>query len=793
MDVREGARRLDGGPAAPGQPGAGQAGQGYTGIGQAWGPTGNPGLFGGPGASTGLDPHDTLTGIVRTLWRRRLVLLVCLVIVPAFAYWFISGLTPLYSASAQVLVSGREQNVLNLRDVVAGPGQELESVASEIEVIRSREAAREVVRRLRLDRAPGPSPGVLYVGVAPPEPTVVERARRWVMSAITPKPQPVRTERPAADQGAEGGEMGPERPARAADDYVVDFLLSNLWVGAAGRSYVVNIGFTSTDPVLAAQIANEFARVYLDRQEDARAGAAGRANEWLSRQITDMQAQVQAAESAIEEFRARSDLMATRDTPLSSQELADLNAQLTIARADQAQARARLTEVERAARGNGDVSGIGDVLSSPLIQDLRVQESQVRRQLADLSESIGPRHPDFIRVQADLRDLREAIGQEIQKIVQGLRGQVRVAEARVASLEAELTSAKAEVAGTSDASVRLRALEREAEASRGLLEAFLLRSQELSAQQGFRQANASIVSRANVPGSPAYPQTFPMMVLSAIAAGALGLAIIAVMEVFDGTYRSAGQTARDTGLPSLGMIPAVPRRKMRKGLPRYLRGNPRSLYAEAIRKTYAALARSGALPQTLAVTSTYPGEGKTSTALSLAVFAASLGQRVVVVDFDIRRPMVQAQLGLPPEAGLLEVLRGECALEEVLEVDPEFGLSVLGAGRGENVADLLDARRIRTLIRMLAQTHDLIIFDTAPALAVADTRMICQQVDGVVFAVRWASTARRAVQGAIAQLDLGDKAAAGVLLTRVDTVRHRAYGFQDSALYHRSLQRYYTG
>lgn len=755
MDVRERARRM-----APDQASTPMSG-----------PTSNYGLM----TVDANDLREQLVGFVRAVWRRKAILIAAILIVPALAYWLISNVTPLYSATAQVMVSGRQQNALAIQEVVSMTGQDLEAVASQIEVIRSRAAAEAVVERLRLDEAPGPAPGLLYVGVPAPEPSFFEQAYDWAMSWTKPKPQ----------------SRAVSKSTRKSNDWIVDHVLSQLWVAPAGRSYVVNIGYTSTDPVIAANIANAFAQVYLEHQEEMRAQTAGTAHEWLGKQIQDMQAQVQAAETAIEEFRARADLMSGRDTPLSAQELSELNSQLTMARADQAQAHARLSEAERVANGNGDLSGLTDVLSSGLIQNLRGQELEVRRKLADLSETYGPRHPDIQRLQAELSDVREAIGLEVQKIVQGLRAEARVADVRVATLEDELASAKNQVAGTSDSMVRLRALEREAEASRRLLESFLVRSQELSAQQGFRQANAIIVSSANAPNSPSYPKTTPMMVLSVVAAIAIGLIIIAMLEMFDGSFRSGEQLSRKTGLPCLGLIPSVPRRKVGKSLAHYLRSNNRSMYAEGVRKTYAALSQPGMLPQSIAVTSTYPGEGKTSTALSLAVFAASLGQRVAIVDFDIRRPTVQQSLGLQKGPGLLEVLRGECGLEDVLEIEPEFGISVLGAGQGDNFADLLDARRIRTLLRLLHQDHDLVVFDTAPALAVADTRMICQQVEGVVFAVRWATTPRRAVQGALDQLDLSDKSVAGVLLTRVNTAKHAAYGFQDSAYYHRSLQRYY--
>jgi polysaccharide biosynthesis transport protein len=570
-----------------------------------------------------------------------------------------------------------------------------------------------------------------------------------------------------------------------------------LEVSPVGRSRVIRIAFTSRNPRTAAAVANQLADFYIVSQLDAKFEATQQANEWLSGRLAKLREAVDQAERAVEEFRQKTGLIQGKDSTRKTQEISELNAQLVVERTKRAETEARLLQVERLLNGPGGVQAVSKVLQSALIQSLREQQAEVERQAAELSREYGDKHPRMINIRAQAEDLREKIAEEVDRIVHGLGNEVGVARAREATLAAALDRLREEVGRANTDEVTLRNLEREADASRALLETFLARSKETGNQVDFQQADATVISRADVPDSPSFPRGELLLIAAVGGATFLSLMLALGVETLDPGFRSMEQIERQMGAPPLGLVPAIKGlEKLRRRPDMYLLEKPASAYAEAIRSLYTGLLLSGGEqpPKTILVASALPREGKTSIALSLARMLASTGHSVVLVDCDLRRPALHKSFGVQSQPGLVEVLLGKSSLDAVLATDPPSGARLVPAGEPvRNPADLLGSSRMKCFLAELAEGHDLVILDSPPLLAVSDARMLARIADRTLFLVRWVDTRREKVIAGWRQVVEAGGKVAGVALTLVDVRRHAQYSYSDSGAYYGRVKKYYHG
>ena len=724
-----------------------------------------------------------LREVLRKLWRRKGVIVGVTVVLTVIAALVIHQITKLYTAESMVMINSRETQVVDVEAVISALAGDAETIESEIQVIRSRGIIEKVVDALRLQEDPE------FNATLSPQSagkTLLD-PRNWF---------PADWLSVVGAQGPGGG-LGTEEKLERQSARIVDTVLGKLEVSAVGRSRVIRIAFTSENPRTAAAVANLLADFYIVSQLEAKFEATQRANEWLSGRLAELREAVNQAERAVEEFRQRSGLIQGKDATLKTQEISELNAQLVVERAKRAEAEARLRQVERLLNGPDGAQAVSKVLQSSLIQSLREQQAEVEGQAANLTHEYGPMHPQMINVRAEAGDLRQKIADEVDRIVQGLRNDVSVARAREDTLATALDQSREEVGQANTDEVTLRALEREAEASRALLETFLARSKETGGQEDFQQADATVISRAAVPERPSYPRRKLLLIAAVGGAGFLGLMLALGVEMFDHGFRSMEQIERQLGAPPLGLVPAIDGfAKLRRSPDTHILEKPASAYAEAMRSLYTSLLLScgDQPPKTILVASALPKEGKTSIALSLAHMLASTGHSVVLVDCDLRQPTAHKSFGVHSQPGLVEVLLGKATLKEVLTTDPRSGARLVPSGGPVLYhAELLGSPRMKRLLAWLAEHHDLVILDSPPVLAVSDARVLARSADGTLFLVRWVKTRREKVIAAWRQLAEAGGNVGGVALTLVDVRRHAKYGYSDSGAYYGQIKKYYTG
>jgi capsular exopolysaccharide synthesis family protein len=695
-----------------------------------------------PGGSR-LSRTSELEQLVQKLRRYSLLIGgVCLAVV-VLAVLFAKLVTPVYTAETTILVgtpTGSGGGLSDIDKVVANA----ETVRTQAQVIMSRALAQRVVERLALEKDPEFNPWL---------------RERGILDRLF---------------GAE------PRPPSQQDmtDAAVGTLLSKISATPADRSHVLVVDVDSEDPRRAAQIANTLGKLYIEQLMIQRGQVADQTNTWFNTQLDSLRKRVDAAERAVEEYRRANGLYETPSATLTAQQLGELNSQLITAQSARAEARARLQQAESTLKGGGNVDSLPPVLNSPLIQSLQEKLAEVERQQAEVSSTLGPKHPQRINMQAQIRDLKAKIQAEVAKIVDGLRNESMTMDARYGSLRASLNEAKGQAGSSNEKSVELRQLEREAEASRSLFENFLLREKETSAEKSLQLADASIVSQAAVPRKPSFPPTVPLVVGAVIGGLLLGALAAVILDSFDRTFRTTAEVIDVTGLPVLATMPNARKPDIMGGKD----GDGVSPFSEAARKlhTRLALTSHGNVAPTYMFTSATPNEGKSGISVAMSRQAALAGRNVIVIDADLRRPSVHSLLRQKSFPGLNELLRGEASPDEVVYRDPATGVNAIFAGRLEREnAYIPDLHSMRALLASLGRHYDMVIVDAPPVLVGDEVLHYAQMVQNIVLVVQWGHTHKEVVVEALNQLAIAGGHVSGVALSKVNRRQYRQYACVD--------------
>jgi len=521
------------------------------------------------GTVPGIDLQEYLSILLRQKW----VILATVTVIMAFAFVVVSFLTPRYTADVLVQINPRQTQVVDFEAVLSGLPTDAGTIQTEIQIIQSRKIAHRTVTRLQLSKDPEFNTALRPVGWFSSWRYAIAA---WLTSLAAEREGDGLARQEDVKDESTGfipelilklsGVLRPsskkvlseEEQVRRENDRVINSFLRKLTVAPEGRSRIVRISFESENPKTAASAANTVADFYIVAQLEAKFEATKRATTWLGEHVDQLREEVRAKELIVEDFRANSGLLqGGRDATLTSEQVSELNAQHVTELTRLAEAEARLQQVNKLLGSPEDIESAIEVLESPIIRDLRREESRIVRQIAELSEEYGELYPTMINSRAELRDLRSKIGVEVDRIIQGLRNEVAVARARAATLVRSLESVKKQIAVLNQSEVQLRALERDATASRTLLENLMQRTKQTVSQETFQEADADIVSNAPVPGAPSSPRKGIILPLTFFAALMQGILLAFAIEKLDRGFRSMEQVEHFLGVSPLGLIPTV--------------------------------------------------------------------------------------------------------------------------------------------------------------------------------------------------------------------------------------------
>ena len=694
------------------------------------------------------------------LWRRRFILAGAVLSTLALALAYVQLTPPVYTAEVLIQIEPAEDNIVGIEKVASALSDDTAALTGEVQVIRSRAIANQVVSGL------------------------FEQLR----------PELLGTESSQAQSDGQLQATPASGRASTLRSQAVDRFLSRLSVGQVQRSNVVSIRFDASDAPTAAAAANAVADQYIEAQLRTKFDSTRRATDWINGRLAELEATVQGSEREIEDFRAQVGLVEGVQAPLLVEQLSRLNAEMASAEARATEAEARLREAE--GLSGADIDTIAAVLSSTAIQNLRNDAVALSQRRAELSVQYGPEHPVWEGLNAETTNLQEELDEEVSRIVENLSSERRVAQTRVSTLARRVNELEAVASEASRAGVQLRALERDAEADRRLYELFLARFKETTIQDGIQQADARVVSYANVPSRPSFPNKPIVLAAALVLSGLLGLTLVLIIERLDiAAFRTSRELQQALRLPVLGQIPIA------MGTPRNLIvpvdiARSRTSFAEAVRGVRASLLLRSpeGVSQVVLLTSSLPGEGKTTTTVALARALAGTGHNVLLMDCDLRRPRLHEVLGVSNEFGLAEYLEGKDR-ELSPSQEESTGLMFVTAGRASPAAaELLQTSRIADLISELRERYDVILLDAPPVLAVVDPRILAKIADSTIFLVKWGQTRRRVAQSAIELLLESEPRLVGCILNQVNTRIMSGYGYGEAGSFygHRKCAQYYS-
>ncbi|MCW5695519.1 MAG: hypothetical protein KIS96_02170 [Bauldia sp.] len=642
-------------------------------------------------------PHATdvevdLRAVFRAIRRRFPLFILLALLVGAGVYALLSSMDPRYTAETTILIEPGESDLTRID--AANPQEtatllDEQGIASQVQLIRSRDIARAVIDELDL----------------------------WTHAEFDPEQQS-----PSLLDGllSRIGLGDDAAPLTSTEELVIDAFLASLAVGPIDRTRVISISFTSTDPQLAADAANAVARQYIAMQRSLRQESTEGATAWLQDEIATLSQRVQEAEAEVEAFRSSQDLYAIgpNAVTLAEQRMADIATALSAQTAARIEAEARAGQI-RAQLDSGAALNVPEVLASPLIQSLRGQQATLRTQISEASATLLPGHPRLRELNAQVADLEEDIRDEAGRILASIEAEAELSRQREAELTTTLDTLKIEVARVNAATVELNALERVAAADSAFLELYLSRYREAIARLNteYQPVNARVISAAAVPSEPVFPNKIPMTVGAMLLTIILAAAVALVREL------ASGRATRPAAL--LAPIPIVPgevpvgarvRWSDDGDVRRMMPHDPHSAHGLAAQaeRSLAAIAGQIRAKQAKRILITIAegtsANGRPLAAVALARTLARLGARVLLVDLhrdDADRIAMGEAGGLP---GIGELFLGEASFAQVIFRDRSSPAHFIPAGR-QRPADLTEGDRLTSLLGALDHTYDHIVFD----------------------------------------------------------------------------------
>lgn len=579
------------------------------------------------------------------------------------------------------------------------------------------------------------------------------------------------------DLAAALGLQNPGGEASAAHSGDLTTNLSNaIAINRRGSTFVLEITASSTSAERAQLIANTYADVYIASQLNGGVGAAQAANSLLSRRLAELREDMQAKQGEVDAYRAENSLD-SNDSPATEDQIGALQGQIQQAQAELGEREARNRQFQEMRSSGVAADAIAASFNSDTLRALTDRLTDISRRQADLEARYLPTHPAVQAVRVEHRDVEAQIERELQRMGGVFSQDLSQARARLQALQGSMRSAGgANTPSRTASSERLQELERQASHSREIYESYLERSQESADQGALGGARARLLSYASLPSAPASPQ-LRMALALALAAGLLfGIGAGVSVELFDHSVKNAEDLEAKVGCPAIASIPTISKRMMRQMPPAerhpsgYLVGRPMSAFTEALRvlRTVIVYSKLDFSVKVVAVTSALPNEGKTTISMCLARVAAMSGQRVCVVDCDLRKQSINDVIDVETDVGILQVLAGEAPWRSAIVRDPNSDAHVLPvASSGFTPRDVFGSDAMSRLIADLRAHYDLVVLDCAPILAVAETRILVGQADTTVLVARAGRTPIGAMRSAVEHTESAGGKVLGVALNYV--------------------------
>jgi succinoglycan biosynthesis transport protein ExoP len=709
--------------------------------------------------------------------KRKWLILSLMVVATSLAAIQMYRLPSVYEAGTTIQIEQKARSVLSTgRDggVIIRGGNDPQYWNTQLRLLTTQQLARQVIMRLNLQNNPnflGPSRGTGVI-------TSLRRVLTGEKAASAKQQQEQQQQEGAVPvvndtewpEWLKAQTLTPEQ-AQQLEPYE-DVLRGNLKVEPIERTSLVYIRFQHTDPEIAANVVNTIANVFSENDKRRETIGSEKAEATLGKQVIDLQAQIKSDEATRLAYMQRNDLPLDNKAgmDLTADRLKNNSAQMQAAEAERKEAEAAYKSA-LSTRESAGVWSIPQVQGDKNVQRLREKIGDLEEQKAALLETYTSEWPAVKKVDAQIARLKQDLDKAPNEIVASLKSNFDKAVKKERESSAAYFSERGRARTQSVSEMGLGELNQRIETNKQLYQTYLQRLNELQVTKNDRSDNVTQVEEARVPRSPIGPARARNIIIALLLSLGVGVGLAFLLDYLDDTLKSVEDVDRHLQLATLALIPAPreARRFLGRGAPLPAPGentaltliqDVRSPVAEAYRhlRTSLLLSSAGQPPKTVLVTSSQPSEGKTTTAVNIAMMLAQTGAEVLLLDCDLRRPRIHAHFGLPNTRGVTNYLSGESNVSELVQASDRIqNLKVITSGPvPPNAAELLGSDEMRKLLYVLAENFTHIIIDSPPAISFTDASILSTMVDGVMLVVHGGRSSRSVVRRAKQQLqDVG--------------------------------------
>jgi capsular exopolysaccharide synthesis family protein len=656
--------------------------------------------------------------------------------------------TKIYRASLTLQIDQQESKVMQIQDVTPTetPAGSKDFYQTQYELLQSRTLAERVIDQLNLSENP-----------------LFNKKESVLVSFFR---------------------SGEDKPQTDSDrqSKLIKAFLDDLTIEPIRNSRLVKIHFESPDPQLAASITNAIAQAFINLSLERRMDASSYAKTFLQERLQQMKVKLEDSEKALNDFARAKEIVRTDDQQQAGPDAQVLQEFTTaVAKAQEERIKAQTLYDQMKDTHTG---GLAAVLGNPVIQEFKTRKAKLEAQYEDNLKVFKPNYPTMLQLESQIAEMQAKIDEEISEVRAAAKANYEAAVIQEQMFTKKLEEAKKSVLGVQDRSIQYNILKREVDTNRQLYDGLLQRLKEVGVAGGIGVNNIQVVDKAEVPIKP-YKPNIPLNSLVAIFLGLFGgIGLAFLFEHLDDTIKHPEDLERLLGLPVLGIVPVV--RHGGDDLVMTENANPRSAFAEAHRSVRTALQFSTprGTPKVLMITSASMGEGKSTTALSLAIHFAQAGKNVLLIDADLRKASLHKKLNLANETGLTNYLAGEAKPIEITKACQVPKVYVMPSGPlPPNPADLLGSTKMISLLNLAAEKFDQVIIDGPPVLGLADAPLLGSLADATVLVVEANVTNRGFARNAAKRLRATRTALIGGILTKLDP-RGSGYGYYHNYYYY---------
>lgn len=705
---------------------------------------------------SGTTPHTTLRSTAqtheegfellvywRTLLKHKTTILGLALALAVLVGVIVFMMTPVYRSTVTLLVEDNKTKVLSIEDVYSSMAQGREQVQTQAEIIKSESLARAVVDKLHLAIHPLYDP---------------KRHESWWNKTMLT--------------------LGVGKPptAQEVQNGVVAAVMANMTVEPVRLSNLIKVSFDSPDRELAALVANTYAQSYIDSDMEAKFRMTKDANIWLNDHLSGLKTKLTESERVLQQYRDQNHIVDAKGLSESgsAEQMKDMMTSLVGAKMQLAQAASAYREIQAAKANGTSLDSLPVVLQDHGVQKLREVVAEDERKVSEMSNRYGPKHIKMIQAQADLQQAKDSLKRQAIDVVNSVEHQYEVARASEAVVAGAVGEIKGTIQNANRKEFQLADLERDVQTNQQVYDMFLQRFKETSASGDLTKAIARVVDPAEPARMPVRPKRGQLIGVALVLGIFLGVGVALLRERLDHTVHSTEEAEIKLGQPILSAVPLLGD----KNVARHYLDDPRSHFAESIRtaRTGVLLSAIDCPRKVVVVTSSVPGEGKTTIAINLALAQAQT-KKVLLIDTDMRRPSVAKCLGLTASLlGLSALVAGEATFEECVQKVPDSDLTVLTAGSiPPNPLELILSDRFKTLMERLSTEYEMIILDSPPLQLVSDAVVLSTLATGLVFVMKSNATPYQVARRCLKVLSNANATLFGVVLNQLDFHRAESY------------------